>query len=150
MKIWIYWTIKHNKYNYFVNYSLSSYPLFHFRRFAIHKMKKSVKYKQKYINIDFARQLFKERIMESRYLNNRGIYLSLYWSLNQSFREYYFENSIKNWSYRNQSKITLLENIVRKLYNTVQDALYNVNWLEVLLTVWHTISKGKFILILFT
>lgn len=114
------------------------------------KWKKSVKYKQKYINIDFARQLFKERIMESRYLNNRGIYLSLYWSLNQSFREYYFENSIKNWSYRNQSKITLLENIVRKLYNTVQDALYNVNWLEILLTVWHTISKGKFILILFT
>lgn len=114
------------------------------------KWKKSVKYKQKYINIDFARQLFKERIMESRYLNNRGIYLSLYWSLNQSFREYYFENSIKNWSYRNQSKITLLETIVRKLYNTVQDALYNVNWLEILLTVWHTISKGKFILILFT
>lgn len=114
------------------------------------KWKKSVKYKQKFINIDFARQLFKERIMESRYLNNRGIYLSLYWSLNQSFREYYFENSIKNWSYRNQSKITLLENIVRKLYNTVQDALYNVNWLEILLTVWHTISKGKFILILFT
>lgn len=114
------------------------------------KWKKSVKYKQKYINIDFARQLFKERIMESRYLNNRGIYLSLYWSLNQSFREYYFENSIKNWSYRNQSKITLLENIVRKLYNTVQDALYNVNWLEILLTVWHTISNGKFILILFT
>lgn len=60
-----------------------------------------------------------------------------------------FEITIKNWSYRNQSKITLLKNIVGKLYNTIQEALYNANWLEMLLTVWHTISKGKFILILF-
>lgn len=66
------------------------------------------------------------------------------------FSRILFREFNKKKSYRNQSKITLLETIVGKLYNTIQDALYNANWLEILLTVWHTISKRKFILILCT
>lgn len=40
LKIWINWTIKHNKYNYFVNYSLSSHPSFIFDDSLYTKWKK--------------------------------------------------------------------------------------------------------------